>query len=169
MVHANIHSAHQSTFHSTYKHSFCTLKHILKYLQTFIFHTKAYYMVHTNIHFSHKGISHGAYKHSFYTPKHIALHIQNIHIAHQFKRPDQALSHVNCVYSFILFVLSIHLMHVACGLWVLQTASVTATCGICGNELCMRDAHLGSALVRNVVMQSTLHKLWLPHGSTHGH
>ena len=27
----------------------------------------------------------------------------------------------------------------------------------------LKDAHLGSALVRDVVTQSTLYKIWLPH------
>ena len=82
MVHANIHSAHQSISHGTYKHSFshqsilhdtykhslCTPKHITWYIRTFIFtpryitgyirtyilHTKAYCIAHT--------------KHSYCTP-----------------------------------------------------------------------------------------------------
>ena len=30
-------------------------------------------------------------------------------------------------------------------------------------DLTLQDAHLESALVCNVVMQGTLHKIWLPH------
>ena len=48
-------TAHQSIFHSTYKHSSCTPRHVMWYIQTFILHTKAYHMAHM--------------KHSFCTPK----------------------------------------------------------------------------------------------------
>ena len=61
MVHANIHSAQQSIFHSAYKHSFCTprhftyciqnsfctQKHISYHIKAYILHTKAFYIFHT--------------------------------------------------------------------------------------------------------------------------
>ena len=60
MVYTNVHFAHQSIFHSTYKHTFCTPKHI------------TYYIVHTNIHFVHQSILHMALvKHSLCTPKYV--------------------------------------------------------------------------------------------------
>ena len=55
------------------------------HMQTFILHTKAYYIVHRNIHFAHQSILQSTFKYSFYTPKHITWHTQNFHIAHQGK------------------------------------------------------------------------------------
>ena len=47
------------------RHTFCTPKHILYNIQTFILHTKAYSVVHTNIHFAHQIIWRITYIHSF--------------------------------------------------------------------------------------------------------
>ena len=67
MVHANNHYAHQSIFHSTYKHTF---------------HTKAYHMVYMSIHFHIITYCIAHAKHSYCTPQYATLHTQNIHIAH---------------------------------------------------------------------------------------
>ena len=39
-----------------------TPKHISWYIQTYILHTKAYFIVHTNIHFAHQSISYGTHE-----------------------------------------------------------------------------------------------------------
>ena len=59
--------------YATCKHSFCTPKHIMWYMQTYVLHTKAYHMVNTNI------------------PFHIiAYHVARvrIHISHQSISPQ---------------------------------------------------------------------------------
>ena len=131
MVHTNIHCAHQGKSRGTYKHAFSHHKILHCTRETFILHTIAYCIAHS--------------KHSYCTPVYKT-------------RLSLELCH-SCV-RFLLSVLSISPRRVACELWVPQTASVTATNGICRNELL--DAHMGSALVRDVVMQKTQHKTWLP-------
>ena len=65
--------------------SSCQYRKQAWYTQTFIMHTKAYFIVHTNIHFhtkayhmvhtnincAHQGILLGTYEHPFFTPRHI--------------------------------------------------------------------------------------------------
>ena len=128
MVRTNIHYAHQSIFNSTYKHSYShqsishgTYKHLFSFpnilhctRETFILHTIAYCIANT--------------KHSYYTPVYkTRLRLKVCH---------------SCVW-FLLCVLSISLRRVVHTLWVPQTASDTATNGICRNELCTARCALG--------------------------
>ena len=61
------------------RHSFCTPKRIVWYMQTFIFHTKACSIVHANIHLSHQIISYSICEHTFCKPKHIVWVHASIH------------------------------------------------------------------------------------------
>ena len=108
-------TAHQSIFHSTYKHTFCTPEHISECIETSILHTKAYFILHTNIHFAHQGIFHSTYKihvaqqsiwHTTY--KHSFLHTKKynqVESSLEFTRHKQAPTFVTCTLYFILHVL----------------------------------------------------------------
>ena len=85
-------TACQRIFHSSYKHTFWTPKHMTKYKQTFMLHNKAYDIIHTNIHVAHQSIWHTTYKHSFWDTK-----IYNqVESSLDFTRHKQALTFVIC-------------------------------------------------------------------------
>ena len=128
IVHANIHYAHQSILHGTYKHSFS--------------HRSISHSTYTHS-FSHQSMSHSTYKHTFCTQKHIALHTQNIHTAHQFTRLNQDLRYVIRAYGFTLSILLIHLRRVVRCVWVPQTASIIDANRSWHAELCTRRCTLG--------------------------
>ena len=60
--------SHQSISHGTYKHSLYTPRHVTWYIQTYILHTKAYFIVHTTFILHTKAYCIAHTKHSYCTP-----------------------------------------------------------------------------------------------------
>ena len=112
-------------------------------MQTFILHTKAYYIVHTNIHFAHESILQSTYKHSFYTPKHITHKI------------------------FILYTQVYHHGRVKLGVYKTQANSnICHSCTIfqivCSSKV-LQDEHMGSCTGTTFTIHVLIeHEIWLP-------
>ena len=114
IVYTNIHYAHQSIFHSTYKHSFSYHNVLHCTRETFTLHTIAYCIAYT--------------KHSYCTPVY---------------RTQLSLEVCHSCVRFLLSVLLVSMMRIPRGMWVPQTSSVTAANRICRNEFCTARHTLG--------------------------
>ena len=112
-------------------------------MQTFILHTKAYYIVHTNIHFAHQSILQTTYKHSFYTPKHITCKTFTLHSQVYYHGRVKFKVYKTLANSNICHLCSI--FHIVCSSKVLQ------------------DEHMGSCIGTTFTIHVLIeHEIWLP-------